>query len=100
MLYASGSVTPQQVKVERLEVEEKPEAGLPLSFGSALRSEQIGPELTAEGLRVEDSGQALLTLDWYPTSPANYAQGQRCSLETLETPKLDLLTPNPISLSG
>ena len=32
-------------------------------FDSALRSEQFGLELTAERLRVEDSGQALLTLD-------------------------------------
>jgi len=29
----------------------------------------------------------LLTLDGYPTSPANYAQEQRCSLETPETPE-------------
>ena len=28
----------------------------------------------------------LLTLDGYPTSPANFAHGQRCSLETQETP--------------
>jgi len=35
-------------------------------FDFALRSE----------LRVEDSGQALLTLEGYPTSPADYAQGQ------------------------
>ncbi|MFB0505334.1 MAG: hypothetical protein ACETWT_01235, partial [Thermodesulfobacteriota bacterium] len=45
-------------------------------FDFALRSEQFGLELTAERLRVEDSGQALLTLEGYPTSPADYAQGQ------------------------
>ena len=32
-LSASGFIPPQQVEVERLEVEEKPEAGLPLPFG-------------------------------------------------------------------
>ncbi len=38
----------------------------------------------------------LLTLDGYPTSPANYAHGQRCSLETPETPvasMLELIAP-------
>jgi len=29
---------------------------------------------------------SLLTFDGYPTSPANYAQGQQYSLETPETP--------------
>ena len=29
---------------------------------------------------------SLLTLDGYPTSPVNYAQGQQYSLETPETP--------------
>jgi hypothetical protein len=30
----------------------------------------------------------LLTLDGYPTSPAIYAQGQRCSLKIQETPEV------------
>jgi len=34
----------------------------------------------------------LLTLDGYPTSSANLAHGQRCSLETQETPILTKLT--------
>ena len=42
-------------------------------------------------LRVEDSGQALLTLDGYPTSPGIYAQEQRCSPKTPETPESDFL---------
>jgi hypothetical protein len=37
-------------------------------------------------LRVEDSGRGLLTLDGYPTSPAIYAQGQRFSQKSQETP--------------
>jgi Na+-transporting NADH:ubiquinone oxidoreductase subunit B len=53
-----------------------------LSFGYALRSE----------LRVEDSGQVLLTLDGPPTSPADYAHGQRCSSKTEETPVNKALT--------
>ena len=28
----------------------------------------------------------LLTFDGYPTSPSNFAHGQRCSLEAQETP--------------
>ncbi|MFB0505230.1 MAG: hypothetical protein ACETWT_00710, partial [Thermodesulfobacteriota bacterium] len=56
-------------------------------FDFALRSEQFGLELTAERLRVEDSGQALFTLDGYPTSPADYAQRQRYSPGAQEASK-------------
>jgi len=34
---------------------------------------------------------SLLTLDGYPTSPAIYAQGQRCSLNIQETPESQTL---------
>ena len=42
------------------------------------------------------SGQALLTLDRYPTSSAMYAQGQQCSPKNKETPGQYTVTFNPL----
>jgi len=51
-------------------------------------------------LRVEDSGHALLTLDGYPTSSGIYAQEQRCSPKTPETPEFDFLDRGCAGLYG
>jgi len=75
-----------------------------LSFDYALRS-ALGHERSGRmELRVEDSGQVLLTLDGdsgqvlltldgYPTSPADCAHGQRCSPKTQETPVAPTVNP-------